>query len=116
MPLVYMWWAHTRKLRIPIAAIDPTVIVTLGRFSMSLFLPGERISRIHGQPRSVDGRLIVPMLHPAAALHQPQNRPLIEADFQRLPEILAAAERAAQAAPAAKQQDEEPPLEQLSLF
>jgi DNA polymerase len=99
-----------------IDAIAPTVIVTLGRFSMSLFLPGERIMRIHGQPRSVEGRLVVPMLHPAAALHQPQNRPLIEADFQRLPAILADAERAAQAAPAAKQQDEEPPLEQLSLF
>jgi uracil-DNA glycosylase family 4 len=107
-----------------IEAIAPRVIVTLGRFSMNLFLPGERITRIHGQPRSVGGRLIVPMLHPAAALHQPQNRPLIEADFQRLPEILASAEsqdeakplRAAQAAPPAKQQDEEPPLEQLSLF
>jgi uracil-DNA glycosylase family 4 len=99
-----------------IDAIAPTVIVTLGRFSMSLFLPGERISRIHGQPRTVKGRLIVPMLHPAAALHQPQNRPLIEADFQHLPSILADAERAAQTVPAAKKQDEEPPLEQLSLF
>jgi DNA polymerase len=99
-----------------VEAISPTVIVTLGRFSMSLFLPGERISRIHGQPRTVEGRLIVPMLHPAAALHQPQNRPLIEADFQRLPEILANAERAAKAVPAVKKQDEEPPLEQLSLF
>jgi uracil-DNA glycosylase family 4 len=99
-----------------IDAIAPTVIVTLGRFSMSLFLPGERISRIHGQPRTVKGRLIVPMLHPAAALHQPQNRPLIEADFQRLPEILASAESQAEAAPAVKQQDEDPPLEQLSLF
>ncbi len=102
-----------------IEAINPRVIVTLGRFSMSLFLPGERIMRIHGQPRSVGGRLIVPMLHPAAALHQPQNRPLIEADFQRLPAILAQAEReaAAKAATAApRRKDEEPPLEQLSLF
>ncbi|HMQ30384.1 MAG TPA: uracil-DNA glycosylase [Chloroflexaceae bacterium] len=100
-----------------IEAIGPRVIVTLGRFSMSLFLPGEKISRIHGQPRTAGGRLIVPMLHPAAALHQPQNRPLIEADFQRLPEILAQAERdaAAKAAAPAKK-DEEPPLEQLSLF
>jgi uracil-DNA glycosylase family 4 len=100
-----------------IEAIDPKVIVTLGRFSMTLFLPGEKISRIHGQPRTVNGRLIVPMLHPAAALHQPQNRPLIEADFQRLPDILADAEQAAQAAaPAPRKPDEEPPLEQLSLF
>lgn len=100
-----------------IEAIDPRVIVTLGRFSMGLFLPGERISRIHGQPRTVRGRLIVPMLHPAAALHQPQNRPLIEADFRRLPELLAQAER--EAAPRAAEpppQDDDPPLEQLSLF
>lgn len=101
-----------------IEIINPKVIVTLGRFSMTLFLPGERISRIHGQPRTVGGRLIVPMLHPAAALHQPQNRPLIEADFQRLPAILAEAERVAaeQAAAPAPEKDDEPPLEQLSMF
>ncbi len=100
-----------------IEAIQPRVIVTLGRFSMNLFLPGEKISRIHGQPREVDGRLIVPMIHPAAALHQPQNRPLIEADFRRLPEILARAEHEAAAKlSAASSRDEEPPLEQLSLF
>lgn len=102
-----------------IEAIDPPVIVTLGRFSMNLFLPGERITRIHGQPRTVGGRLIVPMLHPAAALHQPQNRPLIEADFQRLPEILARAEAAQAAArqdDATAHPDDEPSLEQLSMF
>jgi DNA polymerase len=98
-----------------IDSINPRVIVTLGRFSMNLFLPGEKISRIHGQPRTVNNRLIVPMLHPAAALHQPQNRPLIEADFQRLPAILASAEQSAAAAPEPKK-DDEPPLEQLSLF
>jgi DNA polymerase len=102
-----------------IAAIDPPVIVTLGRFSMGLFLPGERITRIHGQPHNVGGRLVVPMLHPAAALHQPQNRPLIEDDFRRLPEILARAE-AEQAAATPKAgppaRDDEPPLEQLSMF
>jgi DNA polymerase len=97
-----------------IAAIDPRVIVTLGRFSMAKWFPGEKISRIRGQPRWVGGRMIVPMMHPAAALHQVQNRPLIEADFRRLPEFLAQAEReAAKAAPA---EPEEPGLEQLSMF
>jgi uracil-DNA glycosylase family 4 len=100
-----------------IAAIDPRVIVTLGRFSMAKWFPGERISRIHGQPRWVGGRLIVPMMHPAAALHQPQNRPLIEADFQRLPDILAQAEReAAKRAPAPPPEPEEPDMQQLSMF
>ncbi len=102
-----------------IAAIDPPVIVTLGRFSMAKWFPGERISRIHGQPRWVGKRLIVPMMHPAAALHQPQNRPLIEADFERLPAILAEAERElAKQAPALSPPDEpdEPDLQQLSMF
>lgn len=97
-----------------IELIDPRVIVTLGRFSMNLFLPGERIMRIHGQPRHYDGRLIVPMIHPAAALHQPQNRPLIEEDFRRLPAILAQAEQ--EAAEQAGTDDDEPPPQQLSLF
>ena len=100
-----------------IAAIDPRVIVTLGRFSMSKWFPGEKISRIHGQPRWVGGRLIVPMMHPAAALHQVQNRPLIEADFRRLPEFLDQAEReAAKRQPVAPAKPDEPDLEQLSMF
>ena len=103
-----------------IAALNPLVIVTLGRFSMTLFLPGEKISRIHGQPRTVEGRLIVPMLHPAAALHQPQNRPLLQADFQRLPAILAQVEHEQAPAPVATspatKRPEDPPLQQLSLF
>jgi uracil-DNA glycosylase family 4 len=100
-----------------ITAIDPRVIVTLGRFSMAKWFPGERISRIHGQPRWVGGRLIVPMMHPAAALHQPQNRPLIEADFQRLPDILAQAEReAAKRKPTPPPEPEEPEMQQLSMF
>lgn len=74
-----------------IAILHPTVIVTLGRHSMSRWFPGESISRIHGQPRQADGVTIVPMFHPAAALHQERYRSLIEADFRRLPTILAEA-------------------------
>lgn len=71
-----------------LAIIRPRVIVTLGRHSMNRFFPGESISRIHGHPRAVDGYLVVPMFHPAAALHQERFRSLIEEDFGRLPEIL----------------------------
>jgi uracil-DNA glycosylase len=74
-----------------IDAIDPSVIVTLGRYSMSRWFPNERISRIHGQPRSFGDRVVVPMYHPAAALHQGSLRATIEADFQRLPRIIAEA-------------------------
>jgi uracil-DNA glycosylase family 4 len=54
-----------------IQAINPRVIVTLGRFSMARFLPNARISDVHGQSYQLKGRTIVPMYHPAAALHQP---------------------------------------------
>ncbi len=77
-----------------IEAINPKVIVTLGRFSMARFMPGVRISEVHGKPRWVDGRLIVPMYHPAAALHQPTLRPALEKDFTHLPEWIAQAQAA----------------------
>ncbi len=80
------------------AIIRPKVVVTLGRYSMSRWFPGESISRIHGQPRVVDGMTIVPMFHPAAALHQERYRSLIEADFKKLPAILASAGNGAAAA------------------
>lgn len=76
-----------------IEAIDPDVIVTLGRFSMSKYFPGERIGKIHGQAKEVGGRFIVPMYHPAAALHNGSLRPEIEADFQKLPRLLAEREK-----------------------
>ena len=81
-------------LRRQIELIDPDVIVTLGRFSMSHFFPGERISKIHGQEREINGRLYVPMYHPAAALHQGALRATIQEDFNRLPKLLAQRERA----------------------
>ncbi len=84
-----------------IGIIDPKVVVTLGRHSMQRYFPGEAISRVHGQPRRKDDRIIVPMYHPAAALHQGSLRKTIEADFARLPDFLARIESAgAAAAPA----------------
>jgi DNA polymerase len=72
-----------------LAIIKPQVIVTLGRFSMARWFPGASISKIHGQPRKFGHTIVVPMFHPAAALHQPKYRTLIEADFKNLPKILA---------------------------
>jgi uracil-DNA glycosylase len=94
-----------------IAAIDPDVIVTLGRFSMAKYFPGERISRIHGEPRKVGRRLVVPMYHPAAALHQAALRGDIEADFAKLPKYLAEAERERES-----EAERETPPQQISLF
>ncbi|ABU60108.1 phage SPO1 DNA polymerase-related protein [Roseiflexus castenholzii DSM 13941] len=110
--------ACSQFLERQIAALNPLVIVTLGRFSMARWFPGEKISRIHGQPRWIEGRMIIPMMHPAAALHQPQYRALIEDDFRRLPEFIAQAEtKSAQAAAAVvPDKPDEPEVQQLSLF
>jgi DNA polymerase len=94
-----------------IRAVNPKVIVTLGRFSMARYLPSARISAVHGQARTVDGRLVVPMFHPAAALHQPSLRRSIEEDFARLPEII---RRAQKTAPPEEEPPEQP--HQLNLF
>ena len=69
--------------------IKPKIVITLGRFSMSKFVHGVSISKVHGQPFKRGERLFIPMFHPAAALHQPRYRSLIEQDFLKIPEILA---------------------------
>lgn len=81
-----------------IALIDPDVIVTLGRFSMSKFFPGDRITKIHGQPKEFGNRLVMPMFHPAAALRNGSLRSTVEEDFAKLPRLLADRERAREAA------------------
>jgi DNA polymerase len=114
--------ACARYLDRQLETINPCVIVTLGRISMGKFLPNTRISEIHGQPVWVNDRLIVPMYHPAAALHQPSLKPVVIADFQRLPAAIASARAAGKnipAQPAATveglvRKEEDP--EQLSLF
>src|SRR6266545_1293625 len=79
-----------------IEAINPLIIVTLGRYSMAKFLPNVRISEVHGQPAWVRGRLIIPMFHPAAALHQPSLKTSVERDFARLPEWIQQARQTGQ--------------------
>jgi uracil-DNA glycosylase family 4 len=82
-----------------IAAINPKIIITLGRFSMAKFMPGVKISQIHGQMRRIkihgqEDRFVIAMFHPAAALHQVALKPVILADFAKLPELLDVARKA----------------------
>ncbi|MBK8781575.1 MAG: uracil-DNA glycosylase [Anaerolineales bacterium] len=75
-------------LEAQIKTINPSIIVTLGRFSMNKFITGVKISAVHGQMQKVSERYVIPMFHPAAALHQPPLKPSILADFAKLPEQL----------------------------
>lgn len=97
-----------------IQVINPKVIVTLGRFSMAYFLPNAKISQIHGQAVQVRGRLIVAMYHPAAALHQRSLKPTIEADFAKIPQLIAKAGSLPEYRDTPPKEKEDP--KQLSMF
>jgi len=97
-----------------IQAINPKVIVTLGRLSMSLFLTNAKISQVHGQAMRIEGRLVVPMYHPAAALHQGSLRPVIKDDFAKLPQLIAKAEEPARIQIEEEENKQDP--KQLNLF
>lgn len=88
--------ACAEYLDLQLDMVDPLVVVTLGRFSMAKWFPQQAISRIHGSVKEIDGRFIVPMYHPAAALHQGSLRQVLLDDFAKLPGILDHARRARQ--------------------
>ena len=94
--------------------IDPLLLVSLGRYSMARYFPNARISKVHGQHREIEGRLFVPMYHPAAALHQGSLRQTIIEDFKKLPALLEQARALRQ--PVGGEPDERSPAEQMRLF
>lgn len=75
----------TRQIEI----INPKVIVALGRFAMSYFLPDAKITRDHGRVFKIDGRIIYPIYHPAAALRSTEMLNTLRADFKKLPKVTA---------------------------
>jgi DNA polymerase len=77
--------------------LDPAVVVTLGRFSMGHFRPGERITQIHGTRASVapatgarDADSFA-LFHPAAALRSSEVERQSYEDIAGLPRVLEAA-------------------------
>jgi DNA polymerase len=108
--------ACSEYLERQIQAINPKVIVTLGRYSMARFLPNAKISEVHGQAFHIKGRLVVPMFHPAAALHQPSLKPAVERDFTRLPELIANSSQVESVEPEQVLEIKKPEPKQLSLF
>ena len=98
-----------------IELIDPLLIVTLGRFSLARFFPGESISRARGRVRQKNGRSIYPVMHPAAALHRQELRSTIMQDFQAIPAILEEL-RQTPSPEVTHELEQAPPPEQLALF
>lgn len=104
-----------------LALLDPLVICTLGRYSMQRYFSGT-ISRIHGKAQKIGNRWVLPLYHPAAALHNQGLRPQLFADFAQIPDLLDHARQERQAArtesssATAKQEPKEPPASQGRLF
>ena len=75
-------------------ALDPALVVTLGRHSLQTFMPGARISGTHGtlRPAPVEtgaaSALTYAMYHPAAALRQGSLKETMLADMAGIPEAL----------------------------
>ena len=105
-----------------ISLIQPKVICTLGNFATKL-LSGkpDGITRVHGREQEVvlggTHVLLYPIFHPAAALYTPRMLDVLQADFQRLPELIGreAAPPAVEQTPPPQPQPE-PVAVQLGLF
>ncbi len=74
--------------------ISPKLIIFLGRHSMGLFFPNEKISDIHGKllikqiPELGAKQAFMPLYHPAAALYNGGMRETLIKDFNKIPKAL----------------------------
>jgi len=64
--------------------IDPEIIVPLGRFAMNHFIKQGTISENHGKVFKIEGRLILPLYHPAAALRNTNVLAILKTDFRMI--------------------------------
>jgi uracil-DNA glycosylase len=75
-------------LTMQLKSINPKLIVTLGRFAMYYFYKEGKISRDHGNAIKVNGMVVYPVYHPAAALRNPGFAQALREDFGKIPSIL----------------------------
>jgi len=73
-----------------IAAVDPALVVAMGRIALGALAPGHRIGDVHGRMLDGrDGRTVFATYHPAAALHAQRLRGALEDDFRTLGAVVA---------------------------
>lgn len=92
--------------------INPRVIIPLGRHAMAHWFPSGRIGQLHGQPHRFGERIVLPLYHPAAALHNGSLRGTIMQDFQKLKGLIGKSDDSIQI-----EESEKPPeTKQLSMW
>lgn len=80
-------------LEAQIQCIKPRLICLLGRHALERFIPGLRISAVHGDVKIYRGfhqekQPYLPLYHPAAALYNGGLRSTLKYDFSKIPHIL----------------------------
>lgn len=80
--------ACTPWLEEQLRIIRPRLVVTLGRVALGYFLPGRKISQVHGRPVTLGGVTILPLYHPAMALYRRDWTALLRRDFRTIPRLL----------------------------
>jgi uracil-DNA glycosylase len=104
-----------------IKVIDPKLIVTLGKHSLERFLPGQKISQIHGKAlrREISGmgkRVFYALYHPAAALYNGGMRGILIFDFKKIPKVLEAVNKSEGESPINHSSSEPEENKQDALF
>ncbi len=89
--------ACTPWLEQQLQILKPTVVVTLGRIALEYFLPGKRISEVHGRSYRRGAMTVIPLYHPAVALYRRDWVETLRQDFRQLPRHLQRQERPARA-------------------
>ena len=92
--------------------IQPEIVAVMGRVALEYFFPNRKISAVHGRALAHDGRIILPLFHPAAAFHRRELRETLKQDFLKLGQLVRARSnrrssraRLAQAAPPMKRKE-----------
>jgi DNA polymerase len=69
--------------------INPTIIITLGRFASQVICGSEDgIGKLRGRTHSYNGIPVVPTYHPSAVLRDPDLRGAVWADLKRAKDLL----------------------------
>lgn len=78
--------ACSKWLELELEVVKPRIIVAMGAPAIARFLGANAgtVEHLHGKPVEVDGRIILPAYHPAAALRDTAKLRHVQNDFQVL--------------------------------
>jgi len=67
-----------------IELVNPKIIILLGATALSLLNSDYMISKVRGTWLEFNGRLVMPTYHPSALLRNPNLKPVVWEDFQKI--------------------------------